>query len=127
MVPSGFALVTAPRPDTNLPIEAQGHLRLEAPTGRTVMLFAEGDVLRLELKGWSEAKSLAPRSGAARRQATRALARALSACGLTLHVEAAGSAVCQIGHGVRPNWIARLLRLAPARVPLSALGLSLRR
>ena len=40
-------LVTASKPDLFLPVEAQGHLRLDAPTGRTLELIAEGDTLRV--------------------------------------------------------------------------------
>ena len=104
-----------------MPVDAQGSLRIAGPTGRSLALRAEGDTLRLELPGWPEARAMLPRSFALRGRALGHVSRALSAYGLTLSLESAGKPVCQIGQNVRPTWLARLIGLAPARIPLSAI------
>lgn len=78
-------------------------------------------MLRLTLPGRADLRSLIPRSFRTRSRIVRRLAGALSDCGLTLSLEAAGRPVIQMGAKARPTWLARLLGLAPARVRLSAL------
>lgn len=114
-------------PDVHMPVDAQGSLRIDGPTGRSLALMAEGDTLRLELPGWPEARAMMPRSFGARGRAIGQLGHVLSACGLTLSLESAGKPVLQLGQGVRSSWLARLLGLAPARIPLSAIALFFKR
>ncbi len=116
-----------PSPDQILPIEAHGTLRLDAPTGRSIDLVADGSILQLELPGWAEARNLMPRSFKARAKAVRSVAQVLQTYGLTFSLQTAGASLCTLGHGVRPTWFARLLGLAPAHIPLSAIRLLLRR
>ena len=120
-------LVTASRPDLFLPVEAQGSLRLDAPNGRTLELIADGDTLELDVQRFRDIQSMVPRSARLRGQCTRALADTLSIYGLTLRVVSAGKSVFELGRKASPNWLARLLGLAPARVPLSAIALLFRR
>jgi hypothetical protein len=47
--------------------------------------------------------------------------------GLLFSLEAGGKLLFRFGHDVSPNWLARLLGLAPAYLPLTAIGLLLRR
>ena len=117
----------SPRPENFLPIEAQGALRLDAPTGRSLDLVADGATLQLELPGWAEARNLMPRSFKARANTIRSLTQVLRRYGLTFSLQSAGAPVCTLGHGVRPTWFARLLGLAPAHIPLSAVRLLFRR
>ncbi len=118
--------MTASRPDISLPVEAQGHLRLDAPSGRTLDLVADGDTLRLDVESFEDIRSMIPRSARLRGQSTRTLGAVLSTYGLTLNVVSAGKSVFEIGRQAEPNWLARLLGLAPARIPLSAIGLLFR-
>ena len=113
------------RPDIHLPVDARGELRLDAPTGRRLDIVADGDTVRVAIPGLREIVSLAPRTG--RRRSVRFLANALASCDLTLSMESAGKPVFQLGRNARPNWLARLLGLAPARIPLSAVVLLFRR
>jgi hypothetical protein len=109
-----------------LPIDTDGHLRLEAPSGRILDLVAEGRVLRLEVPGRSELRALTPRAGAARSQLLHRVAGLLSAYDLTLRLESRGRPFFTLGAGVRPNWLSRLLGVAPARTRISALALLFR-
>ena len=111
-------LVTASKPDLFLPVEAQGQLRLDAPSG---------DTLRLDVHSFRDIQSIVPHSARLRGQSVRALANVLSIYGLTLRVISAGKSVFELGRDARPNWLARLLGLAPARIPLAAVGLLFRR
>ena len=110
-----------------MPVDAQGTVRLDAPTGRSLALVADGDTLRLDLPGWPEARAMLPGSFGARGRLVRRLGNGLAACGLTLSLESAGKPVFQLGRDVRPSWLARLLGLGPGRMPLSAIGLFFRR
>ncbi len=110
------------RPDGYRPVEAQGTLRLDTPGGRSLNLVADGDKLRMDLPDWKEARVLLPRSFRARRRALRFVANMFAIHGLTFHLEAAGKPVLRLGHGVTPSWFARLLGLAPANIPVSAIG-----
>lgn len=114
-------------PDASLPVDAQGKLRIDAPTGRSLELTADGDILWLELPGWPEARALMRASLGARAQTLARLGKVLGRHGLMLSLESSGKPVFQLGHGVPPNWFARLLGLGPARVPLSAVALLFRR
>ena len=118
--------MTVFRPKVLLPVEAQGMLRLDAPTGRPMDVVADGDTLRVDVPGWREIRALAPRSSRARARAIRLLAAILSSYGLTLSMESAGRPVIQLGCNVRPTILARLLGLAPARIPVSAISLLFR-
>ena len=120
-------LVTASRPDRSLPIEAQGRLRLDAPTGRALDLIADGDTLTLEVRSFRDIKSLVPHSARRRRHSARTLAGVLETYGLTFRMTSLGKSVFEVGQKTRPNWLARLLGLGPARIPLSAIGLLFRR
>lgn len=113
--------------DAVMPVDARGALRIDAPTGRSLGLVADGDTLRLELPGWPEARALLSGSFGSRRHAARRLGVALGRYGLALSVESAGKPVFQLGHGVSPNWLARLLGYTRARIPMSAVGLLFRR
>ena len=113
--------MTLRKPDIELPVEAQGTLRLDTPDGQVLALVADGDVLRVALPGWIGAQGLAPRSFRERRRLVRAAARALSTCGLTLSLEAADRPIARLGSGAKTNWLARLLGIAPAHIPVSAI------
>lgn len=116
-----------PAAEVTSSLETLGHLRLEAPSGRTLNLVAEGSVLRLDVPGWPELRALMPRTGAARSQMLRRVAGVLSASGLTLRLESRGRPFVTLGSGVRSNWLSRLLGIAPARTSFSAFALLLRR
>ena len=104
-----------------MPVEAQGHLRLDGPGGGTLDLVAEGETLQLDVEGFRDIRSIIPRSARLRGQYVRALGKVLNTYGLTLAVVSAGKSVFEIGRTARPNLIARLLGLAPARIPFSAI------
>lgn len=117
----------ASRPESFQPVEAHGTLRLDTPAGRSLDLVANGEELRLELPTLREARGIMPRSFRSRRRALRFLASLLATHGLALSLEAGGKPVFRVGHRVTPSWLARLLGLAPAYVPVSAIGLLFRR
>ena len=117
----------ASRPELFRPVEAHGTLRLDTPGGRSLELAAHGEQLRMEIPGWREARELMPRSFRGRRRSLHLLASLFATHGLTLSIDSAGKTILQLGHGVAPGLLSRLLGLAPARVSLSALGLLLRR
>jgi hypothetical protein len=106
-----------------LPIEAHGHVRLESPGGRSLNVVADGSTLHLELSGRSDLRSLMPRSLSASRRAVRHANRVLTALGLMVSLESGGRPVFQLGADVRPSLLARLIGLAPARIPFSAIRL----
>lgn len=115
------------RPETCRPIEAHGALRLDTPGGRSLDLVAHGEELRLELQDLREARTFMPRTLRDRRRALRLFASQLAAHGLVFKLEAGGKPVLRVGHRVTPSWLARLLGLAPAYVPVSVIGLLFRR
>ena len=117
----------ASQPDLHLPIEAQGTLRLEAPTGRSFELKADGARVSAELPGWSELHSAVPRSFRARTRLIRTFAKLLSINGLTMSLQTNGRPVFELGCGTKPNWLSRLLGLAPAYVSLSVFRLIFKR
>ena len=117
----------ASRPDTCRPVEARGSLRLDTPGGRSLDLVANGAALHLAVPDLQEARTIMPRSFRDRRRALRFVARLLATHGLTLSLEAGGRPVLRVGHDITPSWLARLLGLAPAYVPVSAIGLLFRR
>ncbi|MEE4161509.1 MAG: hypothetical protein V2I25_03315 [Woeseiaceae bacterium] len=119
--------MTAPAPEAYRPIDAEGRLRLEAPSGRTLEVVAEGNALRLDVPTWSELSALVPRARGTRSRLLRVVGELLSSHGLTLRLESGGRTFFELGATVRPNWLARLFRLAPARLQLSAITLFLRR
>lgn len=127
MVRSGSGLVTAPRPEAFLPVEAHGTLRLDIPGGRSLDLKADGDTLCMDLPGVPEVRAMMPRSFRSRRRSLRFLADTLSTFGLTLRLDLAGKSILRVGAEARPSWLARLLGLGPAYVPFSAVLLLLRR
>lgn len=110
-----------------MPVEAQGSLRLDAPTGRTLEVVADGDNLRLDVPTWSDLRAMMPRSLRARGRAVRMTADVLRTYGLTLSLETAGKPFFQIGHNVKAGWLAGLIGLAPARISLRALLLRFKR
>ena len=116
-----------PAPELYLPIEAQGSLRLDAPSGRTVALTANRDTLTLEVPTWSELKGLSPRSWSARLMNLRRLSALLSTCALTLRMQTRGQTFLEIGANVRPNVFAKLAGLSSVRPTASLLRLLLRR
>jgi hypothetical protein len=117
----------ASRPDGYRPVEALGTLRLDTPSGRSLNLVANGEGLRLEVPDLQEARAIMPRSFRGRRRALRFLAELFSTHGLIFSLESGGTPVFRFGHGVAPSWLARLLGLAPANIPFSAIGLLFRR
>jgi len=117
----------ASRPELFLPVEAQGELRLDAPTGRSVGVVADGDVVRVDMPGWRELRAAMPGPARSRRQLVRSMARILKIYGLTLQVESGGTTVASLGRGVSANWLGRLTGLAPAHIPLSAIRFLFRR
>lgn len=119
--------MTVFRPDVSLPVEAQGTLRLDAPTGRSLELVADGTILRLDLPGWAELRTMIPRSFGARARAIRSLANLLDAFCLELSLEYAGKPFFGLGHNADSNWLARVLGLAPAHISLSAIRLFVKR
>lgn len=111
------------RPDGFRPVEAQGTLSLDTPGGRSVNLVADGQTLRLELQGWREVREFMPRSFRKGREELRFFADMLSVHGLTLSLESAGKPIFRLGHNTSASWLARLLGLAPASIPVSAVAL----
>ena len=116
----------APRRSEFRPIEAQGNLRFDTADGHSLNLVADGENLRLDLPGWREARAVAPRSFRGRKQVLGLLAKGLATHGLTLSVESAGKPVMRLGYETSPNWLSRLLGLAPAYVPVSAIRMIFR-
>ena len=102
-------------------------LRLDTPGGHALDLRAEGDALRINVPSWSEARAIIPGSFGERTRTLRLLADLFSGFGLTLSLESAGQSILRLGGNTKPSWVARLLRLGPTHVPLSALKYLLRR
>ena len=117
----------APRPEVFRPVDAEGTLRLDTPSGRSLKLVADGANLRLDVPRWADARAMMPRSFLGRRRAMRFAANMFATHGLTLSLESAGNSVMRLGHNTAPSWLARLLGLAPAYIPVSALRLLFRR
>lgn len=111
----------APRPDTFRPVDAYGTVRIDTPGGRALNLVADGEKLRLTVPNMQSAREISPRSFRTSRRAVRSLACALATHGLALRLEADGTPLLWLGHNVAPNWLARLLRLGPVNVPVSAI------
>lgn len=126
MARSRYGLAMASRPDTFRPVDAHGTLRVDTPGGRSLDLVADGETLRLELPGWSDARSVLPRSPFGRARAARFVANLLATHGLTLRLESAGQPVLQLGHNTPPSWLARLFGLGPVNLTISALRRILR-
>ena len=124
---SKFVPVTAPAPEACRLIDAEGRLRLEAPSGRRLEFVAEGSALRLDVPTWTELSALVPQTRGTRSRLLRRAGVLLSTHGLTLRVESGGRTCFELGAAIRPNWLSRLLRLAPGRLSLSAIALFLRR
>ena len=102
-------------------------LRLDTPGGHSVNLVADGDKLRLEIQGWREIREFMPRSFRSARDGLRSCAALFSSHGLTLILESAGKPIFRLGHNTSASWLARLLGLAPAYIPVSAVGFFFRR
>ena len=117
----------ASRPEGFRPVEAQGTLSFDTPGGRSVNLVAEGENLRLELDGWRDVREFMPRSFRSGRQSLRTLADVFAMHGLTLSLESAGRPILRLGHNASATWLARLLGLAPAYIPVSAFALIFKR
>jgi len=117
----------AHRPELFRPVGAEGSLRLDTPSGQSLNLVADGQELRLDMPRWADARAALPRSFRARRRTIRFVARTLATHGLTLSLESAGNPVMRLGHNTSPSWLARLLGLGLAHIPVSALRLLFRR
>ena len=117
----------ASRPEGYRPVEAHGALRLDTPGGRSLALVASGVELRLDLPDLQEVRAIMPRSFRGRRRALRFFAKLFATHGLKFSLESRGRPILRFGHSVAPSWLARLLGLAPAYVPLAAIGLLFRR
>jgi len=117
----------ASRPEAPRPVEVQGSLHLDTPCGGSLELVADGESLRMEVAGWREVRDLVPRSFRGRRHSLRSLANVFETHGLTFSLESAGKPVFRLGYDATPSLLARLLGLSPAYIPLSAVGLLLRR
>lgn len=117
----------APRPEDFRPFDAHGTVHIDTPAGRSLDLVADGDNLRLDLSGWRAARELMPRSFNGRRRALHVLAKLFAVHGLTFSLESGGKSILRLDHDVPPSWLARLLGLAPAHVPISAIGVLFRR
>ncbi len=117
----------APRPEFFRPVDAEGALFLDAPSGQSLKLVANGTSLHLDVPRWVDVRVLVPRSFRGRRQAIRFVAKAFATHGLTLSLESAGKSVLRLGYNTTPSWLARVLGLAPAYIPFSALRLLFRR
>jgi hypothetical protein len=102
-----------------------GSLHVDTPGGRSLDLAAEGEHLRLTLSGRREAWEVF-RAFPGRGRALASIAEVFATHGLTLVAESAGRPVFRLGSDARPNWLARLLGLAPAEIPFSALGVLFR-
>ncbi|MDJ0812766.1 MAG: hypothetical protein QNJ23_03500 [Woeseiaceae bacterium] len=123
MARSRSGLAMASKPENSRPVEAHGTLCLDTPGGRSLNLVAEGDTLRLELPGWSDSRSLLPRSLRGRARAVRFVADQLATHELALSLETDGRPVVRLGHDTPPSWLARLLGLGSINLRLSALRL----
>ena len=102
-------------------------LRLDTPGGRALELVADGENLRMKVTGWSDVHAIMPPSFGSRRRSLRLMAKLFAEHGLTFSIESGGKPVFRLGHTVVPGLLSRLLGLAPAHVPFSALGLLFRR
>ncbi len=116
----------APRPDFFRAVDAEGVLHLVTPSGELLELVADGPSVRLEVPRGVNVWALLPGSFRSRRQTIRFAAKALATHGLTLTAESAGRCVLRMGYNTTPGWFARLLGLAPAYIPVSALRLLFR-
>jgi hypothetical protein len=110
-----------------LPVEAQGSLRLDAPTGRAIAVVADGDTVQIDVPGWPELKAMMPGASRSRSQALRLLSDVLRTYGLKIRFESAGRTFLQLGHGTTTTWLARFLGLAPADLRFAAIRVYFRR
>ena len=117
----------ASRPEPFRPVDAHGSLRIDTPSGRSLNLVADGEMLRLELPGWGDARNILPRSLRGRIRAVRTVAGLLATHGLTLRLDSGGECVVRLGHNAAASWLARLVGLGPVNLPVSALPLLFRR
>jgi len=117
----------ARRPEFFRPVDAEGALFLDAPSGQSLKLVADGTSIRMDVPRWVDVQDLLPRSFRGRRQTIRFVADAFAMHGLTLSLESAGKSVLRLGYNTTPSWLARVLGLAPAHIPFSALRLLFRR
>ena len=117
----------ASRPDFFRPVDVQGALCLDTSSGQTLKLVADGTNFRLDVPHSVNVRPLLPRSFRGSRESIRFIASALASHGLTLTVESAGKAVLRVGYNTTSSWLARLLGVAPAYIPFSALRLLFRR
>lgn len=99
----------------------RGDLRLNAPSGRTVRLFAEGPRLRLVVPNWQDLVVIGPQSLAGRRRVMVSAARRLALLGLSLDIVLQGRQLLSVGDKVKPTWLSRVLGLGSVHLPVSAL------
>lgn len=102
---------TVSRPDPFLPVDARGDFRLVAPSGRTLNLVAQGDVLRLDAPAWDDIASATPSSFRSVRRFVRTASTALLSTGLRFELLIDGKPAFAVGTGVKPNLLSRLLGL----------------
>ena len=119
--------VTLPRRETRLPVEVRGGLCLDTPSGRTVQLRAEGRSLLLDVPGWPELNSMAPRSFRGRRNALAAAAKQLATLGVAVDINLRGSRLVSFGAGVKPTLLSRMFSLGSVNLPFTALSGAWRR
>lgn len=111
----------ASRPEPFRPVDAHGSLRINTPSGRPLNLAAHGEMLRVELPGWGDARGILPRSLRGRIRAIRTVADMLAAHGLLLSLELAGEPVVRLGHGTASSWLSWLLGLGSTDLSIKAL------
>lgn len=115
----------ASRPER--PVAAEGTLRFDTPSGRSINMVADGESLRVEMPSLGDARTLWPRSYSDRKRAMHSIANVFAMHGLTISVESAGKSVLRLGHNASPSLLARVLGLAPAYIPFSAIRVLFRR
>lgn len=113
--------MTASRPDTALPIDVDGELRLDGPSGRPVALTARGSQLSLAVAGWANLNEFGPGSLRARRRALATAIKALRVLRLRLDVAVGGERAFGIGEGVKTTLLARLFGLPSTDLRVSNL------
>lgn len=104
-----------------MPVEVQGTLHLDAPSGGIVRLEAGGRVLSLRAATLGDLRDLLPGGVGALPSRLRRAAAALALAGLALDVRVDGRRLLRCGVDTRPNWIALLARLPMTRIQIRPL------
>ena len=103
-------------PEAALPIDAAGRLGIRSPGGVDLSLEAHGSTLKVEVGTLGDLLRLrreVPRA-AGSRPGLDAAAAASRLTDLECVVRLRRREIVRIGPGTRPNWLSRLLGLAPA-------------